>query len=162
MPRGDENLGDAKHGVDHELKQACEDIIFLCSDPIYSPLRTWVDHVHSHNTTLNAHPEQQPLTAQESFAQPAAEQLHENFRLAYSRDLRASVTRLRLYLEDDRTVGVLVGHVMDRIVDEYAAFREVVWNMYIGALRDVLFSTPTLRENLRAVCEGEVVSSAST
>jgi hypothetical protein len=69
-----------------------------------------------------------------------------------------------LYLEDDRTVGVLVGHVMDRIVDEYAAFREVVWNMYMGALRDVLFNTPTLRENLRAVCEGEVrrVGSAST
>jgi hypothetical protein len=59
-------------------------------------------------------------------------------------------------------VGILVGHVMDRIVDEYAALREVVWNMYMGALRDVLFSTPILRENLRAVCEGKVVGSAST
>lgn len=43
------------------------------------------------------------------------------------------MARLRLYLEDDRTVGILVGHVMDRIVDEYAALREVVWNMYMGA-----------------------------
>jgi hypothetical protein len=40
MPRGDENLGDAK--------RACEDIIFLCSDPIYSPLRLRVERVHSH------------------------------------------------------------------------------------------------------------------
>jgi conserved oligomeric Golgi complex subunit 3 len=55
MPRGDENLGDAK--------RACEDIIFLCSDPIYSPLRLRADRVHSHNTTQNAHPEQRPLTA---------------------------------------------------------------------------------------------------
>jgi conserved oligomeric Golgi complex subunit 3 len=65
-------------------------------------------------------------------------------------------------LEDDRTVGVLVGHVMDRIVDEYAGFREVVWNMYMGGLRDVLFSTPTLRENLKRICEEEVASSSST
>ena len=72
------------------------------------------------------------------------------------------MARLKLYLEDDRTVGVLVGHVMDRIVDEYAEFREVVWNMYLGALRDILFSTSALRDNLSAICEEEVVSSTST
>jgi hypothetical protein len=88
--------------------------------------------------------------------------LHGDFYLACERDLRADVARLRLFLEDDRTVGVLVGHVMDRIVDDYANFREVVWNMYMGALRDVLFSTLALRENLKAICQEEVVGSSST
>ena len=87
--------------------------------------------------------------------------MHDDFRLGCERDLRSNVARLRLYLEDDRTVGVLVGHVTDRIVDEYAAFRDVIWNMYMGALRDVLFSTLTLRENLRAICD-EAVGSFDT
>jgi hypothetical protein len=91
-----------------------------------------------------------------------AEKLQDDFRLACERDLRADVARLRLYLEDDRTVGVLVGHVMDRIVDDYTNFREAVWNMYMGALRDILFSAPTLREKLKSICEDDVVGSSST
>jgi hypothetical protein len=50
---------------------------------------------------------------------------------------------------------------MDRIVDEYAGFREVIWNMYMGGLRDVLFSPQALRENLKGICE-EAGSSSST
>lgn len=35
------------------------------------------------------------------------------------------MTRLELYLEDERTVSVLLKHVQDRILDEYREFREV-------------------------------------
>ena len=91
-----------------------------------------------------------------------AEKLHNDFRLACERDLRADVTRLRLYLEDDRTVGVLVGHVMDRIVDDYASFRETVWTVYTDALRGVLFSTSTVKEMLQRICEDDDVGSSST
>lgn len=171
MPRGDENLGDAKHvrllhissvllanvahqGIDHELKRACEDIIFLCSDQICFPLRQWTQRVQSHLNT--------PKPNTDTFTQEAAQKLHEDFYLACERDLRSNVARLRLYLEDDRTVGVLVGHVMDRIVDEYSDYREVVWKFYAGALREVLFSTPVVRANLKAVCEEDVVASTSS
>ncbi|KZP22300.1 Sec34-domain-containing protein [Athelia psychrophila] len=163
MPRGAENLGDAKHGIDHELKQACEDIIFLCSDQITSPLRQWTSRVQSQIDTqgsapsANAHP-----ALQETFTEDSARKLHEDFYLACERDLRSNVSRLRLYLEDDRTVGVLLGHVMDRIVDEYAEYREVVWKFYAGALREVLFNTPVLRANLRGICEENTVIAAST
>jgi len=169
MPRGDGNWGDAKHGIDHELKQACEDIIFFCSEPICSPLRAWVDRVRSHNTAALRDQQQQqrsttPIstTAHLSFPPSAAEKLHMDFHQACERDLRTDVARLRLYLEDDRTVGVLVGHAVDRIVDEYGLFREVVWNLYGGGredggqgkrVREVVFGTSRLRESLRGVCE---------
>lgn len=68
---------------------------------------------------------------------------------------------MRLYLEDDRTVSVLLGHAMDRIVDEYAEFREVVWGMYEGNLRDVVFSASGLREKLQLICEEKVAGSSS-
>lgn len=150
-------------GIDHELKQACEDIIFLCSDQITSPLRQWTSRVQSQIDTqgsapsANAHP-----ALQETFTEDSARKLHEDFYLACERDLRSNVSRLRLYLEDDRTVGVLLGHVMDRIVDEYAEYREVVWKFYAGALREVLFNTPVLRANLRGICEENTVIAAST
>lgn len=67
---------------------------------------------------------------------------------------------MRLYLEDDRTVSVLLGHAMDRIVDEYTEFREVVWGMYEGKLRDVLFSVGGLREKLQLICDEKVVGSS--
>jgi hypothetical protein len=68
--------------------------------------------------------------------------------------MRSSVARLRLYLEDDRTVRVLVEHIQDRIMDAYAAYREVVWGMYAGALREKegILSPVGLREVLRDVC----------
>lgn len=103
-----------------------------------------------------------PDISDETFGKLAAEKLHENFYLACERDLRASVARLRLYLEDDRTVGVLVGHITDRIVDEYVTFRELIWDMYGGALREVLFNTSTLRGNLREICDEGPQGSAST
>ncbi|KAF7972543.1 hypothetical protein HWV62_17744 [Athelia sp. TMB] len=160
MPRGAENLVDAKHGIDHELKQACEDIIFLCSDHITSPLRQWTSVVQSHINTPGSAASTNTVL-QETFTEESARKLHEEFYLSCERDLRSNVARLRLYLEDDRTVGVLLGHVVDRIVDEYAEFREVVWKFYAGGLREVLFSTPALRTSLRGICEEDTAAVAS-
>lgn len=123
-----------------------------------------MDRIRSHSTSRNLPAEKQttqPITAQESFAQPAAEKLHESFNLACERDLRSNVSRMRLYLEDDRTVSVLVGHVIDRIMDEYAGFRDVVSSMYSGDLKGVLFSPTGLRERLKTICEEKGPESGS-
>jgi hypothetical protein len=175
MPRSDESIKEAKHasraffpscpyltldhiqGIDHELKRACEDVISQCANPICEPLRTWIDRIGEHNTTRRTVTlpgnDPAPLISQEWVQQPAAEELDKKFRLACQRDLRESVVRLRLYLEDDRTVGVLVDHVQDRIVDEYAEFRDVIWNMYAGGLRAVVLSSATLRGMLAGICK---------
>ncbi|KAJ7252598.1 Sec34-like family-domain-containing protein [Mycena rebaudengoi] len=151
MPRGEEGIRDAKHGIDHDLKRVCEEVISECATPIYMPLRTWIDQIDAHNArrAREQDPEVAPLTAQAAFQQPAAEELERAFRAACERDLRAHAARLRLYLEDDRTVAVLLQHIQDRIVDGYAVFRDVVWNMYAGGMRAGVLSSTGLRELLK-------------
>jgi hypothetical protein len=58
-----------------------------------------------------------------------------------------------LYLEDEKIVGVLMGHIQDRIVEDYEAFRDVSESMYAGALRGVMLSSLGLREVLKRICD---------
>ncbi|KAJ7111549.1 Sec34-like family-domain-containing protein [Mycena crocata] len=158
MPRTEEGIRDAKHGIDHDLKRVCEEVISECATPICTPLRLWIDQIDAHNTRRAQDTEAAPLTAQTAFQQPAAEALEHAFRAACERDLRGQAARLRLYLEDDRTVGVLLQHIQDRIVDEYATFRDVVWNMYAGGMRGMVLSSTGVRELLQRVCSEEAKS----
>ncbi|KAF9027602.1 Sec34-domain-containing protein [Hymenopellis radicata] len=153
VPRGDGSIGGVKHGIDHELRRVCSDVIAECALPISTPLRTWLDRVNDFNAAWHTKENDgaTPLTAQPWASQAAAEELNANFRSACERDLRSSVVRLKLYLENDRTVGVLVQHAMERIVDEYLAFRGVAWNMYAGALRSGLLDEHDIREVLKTV-----------
>jgi hypothetical protein len=58
-----------------------------------------------------------------------------------------------LYLEDDRTVNVLLSHVQDKIVDEYVDFRQNVADRSGNA---ALLSVLDLKEMLVEICEEEV------
>ena len=81
--------------------------------------------------------------------------LNLQFREACERDLRSDVNRLRLYLEDRRTVHVLLDHVQERVMEVYAGYRDLVMTMggpgNSQAGQDVLSAT-LLRELLREVC----------
>ncbi|THH03324.1 hypothetical protein EW146_g10464 [Bondarzewia mesenterica] len=153
MPQGDENIMDAKHasldhsliiGIDLELKRACEAVINHIADPICSPLHKFVERVNAYtNTTKGA-----PLTSNSWAEQSAAETLESDFRHACQRDLRAAAGRLRLYLEDKRTVDVLLQHVRERAEDEYSVFRDLVWSMYAGSLRERVLSAEGMKDLL--------------
>ena len=121
MPRGADTISDAKHSVDAELKRACEAVIAHCAEPLGAPLRV---------------------------AAPDA-QADAGFREACQRDLRAAAARLRLYLADQRTVGVLLQHVRARVEDDYAVFRDAVCSTGDGA---GVLSSEGLKEMLIEVC----------
>ena len=79
--------------------------------------------------------------------------LNLQFREACERELRSDVNRLRLYLEDQRTVHVLLDHIQERIIDVYAGYRDLV--MMIGGPSNSgqhVLSDSLLRELLREVC----------
>ncbi|PBK78097.1 Sec34-domain-containing protein [Armillaria solidipes] len=156
MPRGDGSIRGAKHGIDHELRRACKEAISECADSLCAPLHEWVDRVDEFNTAWRTKDTAgAPLTTQEWASQAAAEELNDKFRAACERDLRANVFRLKLYLEDDRTVKVLIRPVQDQVVEEYDSFRDVAWNMYAGALRRNLLSSADLRGMLEGICDGD-------
>lgn len=114
-----------------------------------------MDRVRAFNSTRVAlsSGQQAPLLTEQDWATKGiAEDLHRGFAEACTRDLRSFVTKLRLYLEDDRTVSVLVTHIEEAIIDDYVAFRDIVWNMYAGAMKAVVFSQDGLRNYLKSIC----------
>jgi conserved oligomeric Golgi complex subunit 3 len=88
-------------GIDQDLKHACESVISAASEPLCTPLRAFTGR---------------PASAAEAAV------LDEAFRNACASDLRASIARVRLYVPDVRTAGVLVQHALDRVEDAYSAF----------------------------------------
>jgi hypothetical protein len=125
-------------GIDYDLKRGCEGVISECVNPICGPLRPWTNSVQDQRGTSKP-------TASPSAS--IAEELDKKFHLACEQDLRVSVARLRLYLEDDRTVSVLVSHIQDKIMEEYGAFRA-------ASKPDFVLAKSKLKETLKAVCEG--------
>lgn len=81
--------------------------------------------------------------------------LDESFKMGCHRDLRASVARMRLYLEDDRTVLVLLSHVQEKIIDEYVDFKHTASERSKGSEAS-LMSTRELKGFLKNICEDEV------
>lgn len=154
MPRGHDTFSDSRHDIDQDLKRACQEVISFCARLPCEPLREWVDRVQAFNDArISFSPgSQAPLLTEQEWAKHAiAENLHQVFIEACERDLRSFVTKLRLYLEDDRTVSVLVTHIEEAIIDAYLKFRNVVWNMYAGAMKTVVFSQDGLRDRKSVV-----------
>ena len=81
--------------------------------------------------------------------------MDEAFKMCCHRDLRASVARMKLYLEDDRTVLVLLSHVREKIIDEYVDFKQAVSERSKGS-EVTLMSTQELKDFLKNICEDEV------
>jgi hypothetical protein len=122
-------------------------------------MQEWIDRVRAFNASRTVTPPTNPdgpvplLTEQDWARQSVAEELHTKFVESCERDLRAAVTKLRLYLEDNRTVSVLLTHVKEAVVDGYMEYGEVVWTMYAGVLKGVVYSEESLKEKLRVICD---------
>ena len=79
--------------------------------------------------------------------------LNLQFRETCERDLRSDVNRLRLYLEDQRTVHVLLDHIQERVIEVYAGYRDMVMMIRGPSISGQdLLSVTSLRELLREVC----------
>ena len=119
-------------GIVQDLKHACEAVISTLSEPLCAPLRAFTGR---------------PASAAEAAV------LDEAFRSACARDLRAGIARVRLYVPDVRTAGVLVQHALDRVEDAYSAFslaaRQV--GARAGKGQDCLMDDALLKQLLQEV-----------
>ena len=124
-------------GIDQDLKRACEAVISTTSEPLCAPLRAFTGR---------------PASAAEAVV------LDETFRAACTRDLRASIARVRLYVSEARTATVLVQHAVDRIEDAYGAFRLAARQVGARVTMDKngLMDDEVLKRLLKDVCGEEV------
>ncbi|EPQ56850.1 Sec34-domain-containing protein [Gloeophyllum trabeum ATCC 11539] len=154
LPQADQGMTDARQGIDADLKKACEEVISLLSDPIAASFQRFVAQVRAYSAARKVQSNAPPSPSATIPTEQAAAEIQREFHLACHRDFRAGVARMRLYLEDDKTVEVLVGHATDRIVDAYAEFRDMVWGLYAGALRGEVMGAESVREMLREIASG--------
>ncbi|KAI0332278.1 Sec34-domain-containing protein [Cubamyces sp. BRFM 1775] len=148
MPR-DEDTTDVRHEIDQLLKKACEDVIKAGADSVSGSLRSWAERVRLTYALDNdpVGPDGQPELPRLNYAQTrswagAGSALASIDGIPYGLECQShdASMRLRLYIEDERTVEVLLKHMEDRIVDDWMYFRDITWNLYNGATRD---KTPT-------------------
>ena len=119
--------------IDQDLKRACETVISTSSEPLCAPLRAFTGR---------------PASAAEAAV------LDEAYRSACARDLRASISRIRLYVPDVRTASVLVQHARGRVEDAYSAFRLAARQVgaRVGTDQTGLLDDPSLEKMLQEVC----------
>jgi hypothetical protein len=84
----------------------------------------------------------------------AAEALEAEFRRVCETELRANVGRLKLYLEEEKTVRVLVEHVVERVMDAYLEFTGAIRRFGVGAGAVRMMGVGELRDFLDGVCQG--------
>lgn len=118
-------------GIDADLKTACEEVILSLADPITKELRDWVTGLS--NSATAPETEAAPLARAQASAD-AASSVAESFEQSCDALLPLGARRLRLYLEDERTAEVLLGHVRDKIVEDYETFAGVVRGVFGGGL----------------------------
>ncbi|RDB16287.1 Conserved oligomeric Golgi complex subunit 3 [Hypsizygus marmoreus] len=165
MPRADESIKGAKHGIDHELRRACEDIIAQCADPIIQPLQEWSKRADPSLSSSSPSPFQEkgvvsPPPASNTTttvttakgASPSPADVSQKVQRLIETDLRANVVRMRLYLEDDRTARVLLEHVRERVGDAYAVFWGVGAGRMLGGGEGEVLSLERVRSMLVEVC----------
>ncbi|OCH92045.1 Sec34-domain-containing protein [Obba rivulosa] len=162
----DENLSDIRQSIDQALKRACEDVISSCVEPLVAPLRSWAESIRVSRALSK---QSSPSLPNSAAGQPQLEitTLLNAFRDACERILRQRVVRMRLYLEDARTVGVLLGHVQERVLDEYVEFRVLAREVQPDQVGQ-LTTEEDVRALLRSACEegkdsdSEALDSAGT
>jgi hypothetical protein len=141
-------------------------MITYCVEIVARPLRDWVARVNIYRNPLKStkpglsvnpasdstKEKDKSLEGQEWANQTSAESIESAFRAACERDLRYAAARFTLYLEDPRTVSVLLGHAQERVTDEYVGFSEVARSLHPG-LAGQFMSGHELGSMLRRICE---------
>jgi hypothetical protein len=160
MPRADENIGDAKLGIDQDLKAACEEVIALVADNAAAPLRAWTARVRVHLDTAG------PAAPAPEWADPAPVDVA--FRAAWGPRrapagggppsapggaLAGAARAVALYVGEPRAAGALLGHARTRVEDEYAGFADAVVALRGSAARAELLGEAELGALVRAACE---------
>ncbi|KAH6906569.1 COG3 protein [Coprinopsis sp. MPI-PUGE-AT-0042] len=145
VARGDESIQTAKHGIDFELRRACEDVINTCVGPLCGPMDDWASRIRTASTSTNQTAAvKSEMTTLSNTTQIMV--LNAQFRAGVERDLRLNVGRIRLYLGDadpggnadaasstasagsfgavhhGRTARILINHIRDRMLETYEGF----------------------------------------
>ncbi|GAA5892602.1 hypothetical protein JCM8208_005860 [Rhodotorula glutinis] len=148
MPSWTETMTDAKLDLDVALKRACESLIRSSSTALTSSLRTFLDQC----TAFLSSPSplaRGGLVEQEWASPERVLELHSTFRDGLEERATGVVRRMRVFLVEEKTVGVLLPPLWDDVLDTYSTFYNLVRSEY-GFATSSSLSAP---DEVRAVVE---------
>ncbi|KAK4705484.1 conserved oligomeric Golgi complex subunit 3, partial [Phenoliferia sp. Uapishka_3] len=140
IPSFTETMTDAKMDLDGSLKRACEELISETSARLASPIRTFLDRCTAYLSSPNG----KDLPAQ-TWADPEAVlKLHEDFQKTLIEQAKEVVAKLRVYLNDEKTIGVLLPPLLVSLF-----FSLVTRSEYGFATSSSLLTPLTVKERLQ-------------
>lgn len=118
--------------IDQELKLVCERLISDCVSAATLPVRTFVQRSSAYLNTFTTAPlnEKSDLLSQDFATPEQALETNREFKRVCEQEVRTWISRVRLFLDDERTVSALVSPLQHQIVEEYALFRGLLTGRY--------------------------------
>ncbi|KAF5357255.1 hypothetical protein D9756_006491 [Leucocoprinus leucothites] len=130
--------GDLRYNIDQALRKACENVIYECTNLTCRVLTPWISPSSITTTPTNpsqAAPGPGPSSSSSTQRLPP-QQTDALFHQSCINDLRNALVKMRLYLDSPAgrglggmsggTVGILVHHVRERVVEGYREFLDAV------------------------------------
>lgn len=124
-PRRVTNVMDAKADVDRELKRVCEDLISQCAADATAPAKAFLDRCTLHLSSQTAGKSGE-LASQPWATPDKVMEVHEAVKVACEKKVPEWIDSLKLYLQDEATVKVLIPPLQSSLLDNYRAFYDVV------------------------------------
>lgn len=141
-------------------------MIKTAADEVSGPLRSWAERVRLTYALDNdpVGPDGEPALPRMDYAQKnhwagaeSAISCVNSVPYSLESETHKHATRLRLYIEDERTVEVLLRHIQERIVDNWTYFRDIVWQLYNGRIRNNIPTAEMIREMVVKGCREDWV-----
>ncbi|KXN91833.1 Conserved oligomeric Golgi complex subunit 3 [Leucoagaricus sp. SymC.cos] len=136
-PQGER--GDLRYNIDQGLRKTCENVIYECTNIACRVLAPWLSSTSSStlpssSTATSPNPTSTPKSGPSTSAnQIPPLQADKLFHESCTRDLRNALVKMKMYLDSPTggigtggTVGVLVHHVRERVVEGYREFLDAV------------------------------------
>ncbi|KAI5477958.1 Golgi complex component Cog3 [Pseudohyphozyma bogoriensis] len=147
IPSFAETMTDAKTDLDKTLKEACESLISDSSATIALPIRAFLDKC----TTYLSSPTGKDLPSQLWATSEAVIKLHEEFQATLEAQAGEVVGKLKVYLNDRKTIGVLLPPLLEEIVDTYSTYYNLIRSEYDFATSSSLLTPTVVKDKLVAV-----------
>lgn len=155
MPSFAETMRDAKHDLDGSLKVICEDFMTQSSLLVSAPIRAFLTRCQAFLTAVPAGSPTPDLTAQAWASNEEVLKLHDAFVAegdgGMEVGLREVLEKMNLYLDEEKTVAVLVPPTLGEVLEHYTTFYNLIRSEYDFSTANALVPPARIRERLKAI-----------
>lgn len=132
------------------MKTVCEKLISDCVAAATLPIKSFMERSSAPLDNIgNSSRARQASTVQDTTTSKQAMEVNQEFKAVCEREVRQWAERVRLFLDDERTVAALCSPLERHIVETYALFRGLLAGRYGAELLEQAYTEHGLLNTLR-------------